>query len=215
MKSIKVLSCLLILALLISSCDTQPKVFEWRGENRSGIYQEENLLKVWPENGPELIWEYDQLGYGYGTPVFTQDRMYVLGEIDSLGYLFNFDLEGNLLWKKEYGKEWTLTFRGSRSTPTVVDDLLYVISGLGDIYCFDANTGEKKWQKELKKDFQGEYTMHGHSESPIIEDNMVYLDSLYPAWYVRGEFFAECPVETNANWYDNFPDGLNRTETHA
>lgn len=175
MKSIKALSGLFVIAILISSCDSQPKVYEWRGENRSGIYQEENLMKAWPENGPELVWEYDQLGYGYGTPVFTEDRMYVLGEIDSTGYLFNFDLDGKLVWKKEYGLEWTKTFRGSRSTPTVVDNLLYVCSGLGDIYCFDANTGDKKWAKELKNDFQGEYTMHGHSESLIIEDDKVYL----------------------------------------
>lgn len=171
----KLILGLSILSLLIYSCDTQPKIYEWRGENRSGVYQENNLLKEWPEDGPELVWEFDQLGYGYGTPVFTEDRMYVLGEIDSIGYLFNFDLEGNLLWKKEYGVEWTKTFRGSRSTPTVVNDLLYVCSGLGDIYCFDANTGDKKWTRELKKDFQGQYTMHGHSESLIIEDEKVYL----------------------------------------
>lgn len=175
MKAIKSIIALAALSLLFISCNNQAKVYQWRGDNRSGIYQETNLLKSWPKNGPELVWEFDSLGYGYGTPVFTEDRMYILGEIDSLGYLFNFDLEGNLIWKKEYGKEWTLTFRGSRSTPTVVDNQLYLISGLGDLYCYDAISGEKKWQKELKKDFQGKYTMHGHSESPIIEDDMVYL----------------------------------------
>lgn len=175
MKTLKTLFALFLLSIIFISCTNEPKVYQWRGENRLGIYNEENLLKSWPENGPELVWEFEDMGFGYCTPVFTESNMYVLGEIDSIGYLFNFDLEGKLLWKKEYGKEWAYTFRGSRSTPTVVDNLLYLVSGLGDIYCFDANSGEKKWQKELKKDFQGEYTMHGHSESPIIEDNMVYL----------------------------------------
>jgi len=175
MKSIKALSGLFLLALLISSCDSKPIVSEWRGENRSGIYQENNLLKEWPEDGPELVWEYDQLGYGYGTPVFTEDRMYVLGEIDSLGYLFNFDLEGNLIWKKDYGIEWTKTFRGSRSTPTVVDNLLYVCNGFGDITCFDAENGDKIWAKNSKIDFNGKYIMHGHSESLIVEDDKVFL----------------------------------------
>ncbi len=175
MKSLTLILGLITFSLLIYSCDTQPKVYEWRGENRSGIYQEDNLLKEWPVNGPKLIWENNEIGFGYGAPVFTENRMYILGEIDSIGYLFNFDLDGNLLWKKDYGIEWTKSFRGSRSTPTVVDDLLYVCSGLGDIYCFDVNTGDKKWTKEFKKDFQGEYTMHGHSESPIIEDDKVYL----------------------------------------
>ena len=35
----------------------EQKVYEWRGENRSGIYNETGLLKVWPEGGPELVWE--------------------------------------------------------------------------------------------------------------------------------------------------------------
>lgn len=175
MKTLKTIFSLILLSIIFISCTNEPKVYQWRGENRSGIYNEENLLKSWSENGPELVWEFEELGLGYGTPVFTESNMYVLGEIDSLGYLFNFDLEGKLVWKKEYGKEWTLNYRGSRSTPTVVDNLLYLISGMGNIYCYDAITGEKKWQKELKKDFQGEYTMFGNSESPIIEDNMVYL----------------------------------------
>lgn len=175
MKQFQSVLALFVLALFLYSCDSQPKVYEWRGENRLGIYQEDNLLKEWPKNGPELVWEYDQLGYGYGAPVFTEDRMYILGEIDSIGYLSTFDLDGNLLWKKDYGTEWTKSFRGSRSTPTVVDDLLYVCSGLGDVSCFNAQTGNKIWTKELKKDFQGEYTMHGHSESLIIEEDKVFF----------------------------------------
>ena len=175
MKIFKSTFAIITISLLIYSCDTQPKVYEWRGEDRNGVYQENNLLKIWPEDGPELVWEFSNLGNGYGTPVFTEDRMYVIGEVDSIGFLFNFDLEGNLIWKKAYGKEWIKTFPGSRSTPTVIDSLLYVCSGLGNIYCFHAETGKILWDKNLKNDFQGEYTMHGHSESLILEENKVFF----------------------------------------
>jgi len=164
------------LSLSFYACQYQPKVYEWRGENRSGIYhQETNLLKTWPEYGPELIWEFDQIGYGYGGPLVTKDRIYILGEIDSIGYLFTLDLSGKLLWKKDIGSEWTKSFRGSRSTPTLVDDLLYVCSGLGNISCFDAHSGNLKWFKDMKNDLNGNNALHGHSESLIIEDDKVFL----------------------------------------
>ncbi|MBN2237279.1 MAG: PQQ-binding-like beta-propeller repeat protein [Bacteroidales bacterium] len=175
MKLIKLISSLFILSFLIVSCNSTPKVYEWRGEGRLGHYPDKNLLKSWPENGPQLLWEFNELGYGYGAPIFTEDRMFILGEIDSIEYLFSFDLEGKLLWRVENGEEWTKTFRGSRSTPTVVDDLLYVCSGMGNISCFNSLTGESVWKKSFIQDFQGVYTMHGHSESPIIDEEKVFL----------------------------------------
>lgn len=101
--------------------------------------------------------------------------MYILGEIDSIGYLFSFDLDGKLLWKADYGMEWVKTFPGSRSAPTVVDNLIYVCSGLGNLTCFDAENGTKKWSVDLLKDLKGSFTMHGHSESPLVDGDKVFL----------------------------------------
>ncbi|RLD76014.1 MAG: alcohol dehydrogenase, partial [Bacteroidetes bacterium] len=151
------------------------KIYEWRNTNRSGIYEETNLLKNWSEEGPELIRIYLDIGNGYGSPVFTDNRMYIIGEIDSIGYLFAYDLMGELLWKNDYGKEWTKSFSGSRSTPTIVDNLIYVCSGLGNITCFDSKKGKKIWSVDMLKDLHGSFTMHGHSESLLIDDDKVFL----------------------------------------
>ena len=117
-------SSLLMMALMlivIISCNTEQKksssqneqpavqtenVYEWRGLERKGIYYDKDLLKVWPEAGPELVWEYKGIGNGYGSPVFTPNKMYILGELDSLAYLFAFDKSGELLWKRDFGEEW-------------------------------------------------------------------------------------------------------------
>ncbi|MCK5821753.1 MAG: PQQ-binding-like beta-propeller repeat protein [Bacteroidales bacterium] len=162
--------------LLISfySCSQKQKVYEWRGENRSGIYSDEGLLKSWPKTGPEIVWEYEGIGNGYGSPVFTLDGMYIMGEVDSLAYLFSFDLEGKLNWKKDFGKEWVKNWNGSRCAPTIVDDLVYVTSGMGNIYCFNRITGEKEWSIDMINDLNGEFPLFGFSEALIIEDDMVY-----------------------------------------
>jgi len=158
----------------ISSKVKIDEVYEWRGENRSGIYNDTNLLKLWPENGPELVWEYAGIGNGYGSPVFTENRMYVMGEQDSLAYLFAFDSLGNLLWKNDFGKEWVVNYNGSRSAPTIVGDLIYVTSGIGNLYCFNRHMGEILWSVDMLNDLHGTVPLFGYSESVIIEDDMVY-----------------------------------------
>ena len=45
--------------------------------------------------------------------------------------LNSIDLKGNVKWKKDFGGEWKMSFPGTRSTPTLIDKLLYVASGTG------------------------------------------------------------------------------------
>lgn len=159
--------------MILSACTSEPEVYQWRGPDRSGIYSETGLMKAWPEEGPEVAWEYEGIGNGYGSPVFTPDNMYILGEQDSLAYLFAFDAEGNLLWKKDFGPEWVKNYNGSRSTPTVVGDMIYVTSGKGMLACFDTS-GEKIWSVDMVNDLHGVYPLFGFSESVITEGNKVF-----------------------------------------
>jgi outer membrane protein assembly factor BamB len=148
---------------------------QFRGPDRDGVYPGNNLLTSWPAEGPILLWSNNEIGNGYGPPAVTSDRIYVTGEIDSIGILFAFDLKGKLIWKSDYGREWVKTFQGSRSTPTVAGNLIYVCSGLGNLYCFDAADGNKKWSVDLIKDLHGNFTYHGHAESPLVDGNQVFL----------------------------------------
>ena len=153
--------------------EVAPEFAQWRGANRDGKYTEYGLLKSWPKEGLNLLWFKDSVGNGYGSPLVTTDRLYLMGEIDSIGYLMAFDLSGNLLWKSPYGKEFTESFPGSRSTPTLLGNLLYVCSGLGEITCFDT-TGTKKWSKNMVTDFHGINIHFGYSESLLIDDSTLF-----------------------------------------
>ncbi|OFX32922.1 MAG: hypothetical protein A2W92_06735 [Bacteroidetes bacterium GWA2_42_15] len=176
----KLLLLSLTVVLFISSC-TRTKVYQWRGENRDGIYADKNLLKTWPEGGPLLIWETEEIGNGYVSPTVTDDALYITGEIDSMANLFKFNLEGKLIWKVAYDKEWVKSYPGARSNPTVVDDLVYVGSGMGNLFCISAETGKTLWSKKFN-DFQGEYPFHGHSEAPAIDEDKVF-------WTTGGPFY--------------------------
>ena len=164
--------------LLISSCAEKNENSDWRGPNRDGIYPETGLLKQWPEEGPALLWSHEGLGEGHNTVAVTKSKVYVSGVADTLlpmGSLFAFDLEGDLLWEKEYGKEFTDNFHGTRSTPVVVDGLIYIESGMGEVYCLNAENGDKVWSKDFIQDFGVDSVIQfGFSESVLIDgDNLV------------------------------------------
>ena len=178
MKILKSISVFIILIILSSNAIAQ-KVYQWRGANRDGIYNENKLLKVWPEGRPNLLWSTDQLGVGFAAPVITGDKLLINSESDSISYLMAFDLKGKLLWKspngKEYyGKGFSASYPGSRSTPTVVGDLVYTTSGKGRLACFEVATGKEKWAVNMVADLGGLENEFGYSESPLIDGDNVY-----------------------------------------
>lgn len=175
----------LVLFLFASSCtpktekDVKLEIAQWRGDNRDGIYDETGLLTEWTEDGPELLWVYKGIGKGYAAPSILNDKIFVNGEQDSSSFLFAFDLQGNLLWKSPNGREFmgdgfSATYPGSRSTPTVVNDLVYTSSGEGRLACFEAETGIEKWAVNIIKDFGSSVPEFGYSESVAVDENKVY-----------------------------------------
>ena len=155
-------------------------VAQWRGLNRDGIYNETQLMKSWPDKGPELLWFTEEIGNGYGAPTIANNKVYVNGEMDSISHLFAFDLKGKLLWKTPNGDEFTGkgfsgNFPGSRSAPTVIGDLVYICSGNGRIACLDSDKGKEKWALDMFKDFNGKPVKFGISESLLIDgDNLFF-----------------------------------------
>ncbi len=151
------------------------EVLQWRGADRSGFYHESNLLKSWPQTGPTLVWEFDSLGNGYGSPVITNSTIFVNGEIDTISYLFALDRKGKFLWKAPIGKEWTLNYPGSRNTPTVVGDLIYVTAGMGTVACLETQTGKKRWSVDMVADFHAPMNRFGFSESLVVSGDAVFF----------------------------------------
>ena len=150
---------------------------QWRGPNRDGIYPETNLLKQWSAEGPEMLWTFEGLGIGQGSAAVSDGKVYVTGIPDTLNseaYVFAFDLKGKMLWKKNYGKDWVGIFPGARSTPTVVDDLIYVETGNGKVYCLKTENGDEVWNVDFFQDFKCDSVQFGFSESLLINGDKLF-----------------------------------------
>jgi outer membrane protein assembly factor BamB len=173
----KKVSIFIALILLLTSSTSITNIYEWRGPDRGGIYNENNLLKTWPAEGPKRLWAINNIGNGFVSPVFAGEYFYITGEIDSMEILFSFNLKGEKQWQTSLGKEWMKSFPGSRSAPTVVDDLLYIGTGLGNLFCINRASGKIVWSKDLKSDFNGTLPLHGHSESALIDGEKVFWNT--------------------------------------
>ncbi|MAE08957.1 MAG: alcohol dehydrogenase [Bacteroidetes bacterium] len=171
MKSSFLVIILLIVIVEQNYCQI---LSQWRGENRNGIYNEENLLISWPENGPDSLWAINGIGKGYSSASVTEDAIYVTGLFDPVEVVTALDLNGNKLWQTEFGSAWNASFNPSRCTPTVVNGKVYVISGLGHIACLDSKTGDILWNFDAYKKFEGEWDIWGTSESLLYHDGKVF-----------------------------------------
>lgn len=164
---------LLFLMIRLSPPDSA-KIYEWRGHGRTGIYNESGLLDSWPPEGPKEVLTVEGIGNGFVSPVFTRDMFYVTGETDSISYLYCFNLRGEKVWKTALGKDWMESYPGSRCAPTIVDDLVYVGTGIGNLFCLSCKDGKIIWSKDLVKDFNGQLPMHGYSEAPLIDGDRIF-----------------------------------------
>jgi outer membrane protein assembly factor BamB len=154
------------LSVLAISVQAQQNI-QWRND-RTGIYHEQGLMKQWPADGPQMLWHYDGLGEGHTSVAIDADKLYITGLTDGKGYIYVFDLAGKLLNKKEYGAEWAESYNGPRGTITVNGGKLYLISGMGEIYCFDQNSLNLVWKKDLLKEYSSKNIKWGINEAPLI-----------------------------------------------
>jgi outer membrane protein assembly factor BamB len=143
----------------------------WRGPNRDGKSADTGLLKEWPEWGPNRLWQVNGLGEGYSTVAASGGVLYTTGNVDGKLLLFAFDMDGKPLWKVLIDKAWTRSQPGSRSTPTVDGNRLYILSGNGVLMCLDSKTADMNWSKHIRSFGDGPGGW-GYAESVLIHDNL-------------------------------------------
>ena len=75
---------LFLLILLGFGSSSFAQLYDWRGPQRTGVYNETGLLKQWPQSGPVQIMEIQDLGMGFSSPTITDDAIYITGRKDTL-----------------------------------------------------------------------------------------------------------------------------------
>ncbi len=164
------LAFLFALAAVLEAADWP----HWQGIDRNGRSPETGLLKAWPEGGPKLLWVVEGLGRGYSAVAVANGGVYLTGMTDdNSGVLYAVNLDGTEKWQTAYGPEWDGQYPGARSTPTVNDGRIYIVSGKGTLICFDAANGNEQWQINADEKFNGKPPKFGFTESVLIDGQHV------------------------------------------
>ena len=175
LRSVSVAALCVAGLLVTASNGTAADWPQWRGPTRDGVSKETGLLREWPKEGPKLVWKRDGIGTGYAAPSVAGGRVYILAN-EGLENEFVQALsveDGKKVWSTRLGMvgnpNQKPTFPAARSTPTVEGDVLYALGSDGDLACVETGTGKIRWQKNLRKDFEGKPGTWAYAESPLID----------------------------------------------
>jgi outer membrane protein assembly factor BamB len=151
---------------------------QWRGPQRNGISQEKGLLQEWPQDGPRLVWQANDIGFGYSTPAVVGDRLYLLSNRESDEFVQAHSVkDGSQVWSVRIGQvghpDQKPPYPGARSTPTVEGNRLYALGSDGDLVCLEIATGKVVWSKNLRQEFKGQYGEWAYAESPLIDGDVL------------------------------------------
>ncbi|HIG28886.1 MAG TPA: polyvinylalcohol dehydrogenase [Verrucomicrobiales bacterium] len=168
-------NCFAIL-ILCSLSNLQESRADWpqfRGANRDGISTETGLVKSWPAGGPPLVWKATGLGGSYITPSVVNGVIYGGGYRGGNEVVWALDAStGKEIWSTSIAPaNHDFNFdEGPRSTPTIDGELMFTLSGAGELNCLNNKSGKVIWTRNLKKDFGGKMMSGwGYSESPLVD----------------------------------------------
>ena len=162
----------LIVTFVVNTASGQT-MYGFRGEDRTGIYNEPGLMKKWPANGPSLLWEAEGIGLGYSSATVTNDAVYITGIRGDKDVLTAYTQDGKKKWDVEYGNMREVqNYPESRCTPTVYGGKIFLVSGSGELTCVSTN-GKLLWTVNVFEKYKSPVPRFGISESPLVVDNKV------------------------------------------
>jgi outer membrane protein assembly factor BamB len=183
---------------------------QWRGPGRDNVSTETGLLKEWPEDGPPLVWRAEGLGEGIASVAVVGGRLFTISRQESEEFIVALDEgSGRHLWSAYLGctipqshlMQW-LTQRA----PTVENDHLYAVSGLGDLVCLQTADGKELWRKSYEEDLQGQRGYFGFGDRPLVDgDRLIIMPGGITASVTAlnrwtGEVLWTCAIPSEKHW---------------
>jgi len=167
----------LLIAFCFLSLIAQSQNPQFRGPNRNGIFQEGGLLKQWPANGPKQLLKVEGIGEGWSSAVVDKNVIYITGKKDTSDVLSAISPDGKILWQTVYGHSWNQSFPETRATATIENGKAYLSSGMGEVVCFDLQSGKINWKKNTFADNDGSPGTWGIAESILLYGDKAFFTS--------------------------------------
>ena len=166
------MACLLSLTVTVAVAGDWP---QWRGPNRDGKSAETGLIENWDKTPPKHLWTIEGMGEGYASVSISMGSLYTTGNLEGGQGVIKVNLaDHTVAWTKVVteGKP-DHGYGGSRCTPSIDGELLYVVTSDGRISCLKVANGDIVWTRPFK-DWDGKLQKNwGFSESPLVDGDLV------------------------------------------
>lgn len=174
-RTVALLSCLSIIVCAAFATAEEADWPGWRGPNRDGKSDATGLNTNWEQTPPKLKYMSSGLGKGYASLSIGNGRIYTSGNLSDGQAVIALDQQtGAKVWSTLITSEVPKHgYTGSRTTPTIDGDHLYVVASNGAAVCLNSKDGEIVWKREFK-DFGGKMMSGwGFSESPLVDGDLM------------------------------------------
>lgn len=193
----------LALAALLVPAATADDWSQFRGAARDGVVHGDlDLAESWPESGPRVVWE-REIGDGFAGISFGGGSMFTAYADREAGkeVAGSFDpATGEARWATPIDELFTNEFGdGPRSTPTVHEDSVYVLSSGGKLHALAVEDGAVRWSVDFVESYGASVPRFGYSGSPMIADGLLLIE--IGAGAEEGHrLYALDPADGSAKW---------------
>jgi outer membrane protein assembly factor BamB len=162
---------------------------QYRGPEQTGV-SIEDVNPHWSSAGPKALWKVPtKNGFSSfavsGSRVFTEVNRDINGEPREICLALD-AATGKELWAADVGVGKYKSGGGTgapgndggdgpRSTPTVSDGLVYVLTQDLVLHCLDAASGASIWTKDLVQDHAGRNIGWNSAASPVVDGDLLFL----------------------------------------
>ena len=165
---------------------------QWLGPQRDGVWRETGILRTFPASGPNVVWR-SKLHPGYSGPAVAEGKLVIMDRIPGPPIqrkpgergvpqmpgqerILCLDSgSGRPVWEHVYDSAYRIDFpAGPRTTPLIVNDRVYTLGAMGDLFCLDLDSGKALWHVNFMEHFQlAEPPVWGWAAHPLAHEGKI------------------------------------------
>ncbi|MCP4749486.1 MAG: PQQ-binding-like beta-propeller repeat protein [Proteobacteria bacterium] len=148
----------------------------FRGRDKNGISNERGINRNWSNKKFKVLWKLPLGDRGYAGPSVAKGTVYIIDRKGDNDIVKAIDLNsGRIIWDYPYYDGGSGNYGFARSTPTVDNNRIYVMSKSGKLFCLNALNGRKIWSMDIVERFHGRLPSWEMAISPVIDGNKLIV----------------------------------------
>ncbi len=150
------------------------------GPTDNATSPETHLLHEWTDGEPRMLWEIEKGPGCHSSPAIDAGRLVLFHRLGEKEIVECFAAEtGRAHWKMEYEAPYRDRYgagEGTRTSPVVAHDRVYVFGITGVLHCLDLQTGKVIWKRDLAHDYTMAPNFFGHGSTPLVQAGRVVVN---------------------------------------